>query len=134
MGIRRKARELALQALYQGELVDLPALDTLAIMCDNFEINRKALPYGRELVAGVVANREAIDAAIEGCAANWRLARMSVIDRNIMRIAVYEFRFAEGVPAGVAIDEAIELAKRYGADDSPAFINGILDAVRGKCD
>ncbi|HET97944.1 MAG TPA: transcription antitermination factor NusB [Desulfurivibrio alkaliphilus] len=134
MGIRRKARELALQALYQGELVDLSALDTLEIMCDNFEINRRALPYGRELVAGVVANREAIDAAIEGSAANWRLARMSVIDRNIMRIAVYEFRFAEGVPAGVAIDEAIELAKRYGADDSPAFINGILDAVRGKCD
>ena len=132
MGIRRKARELALQALYQGELADLPPLDTLLILCDNFEINRKAVPYGRELVQGVVEYRAEIDAALEGSAANWRLARMSVIDRNIMRIAVYEFRFAEGVPAGVAIDEAIELAKRYGADDSPAFINGILDAVRGK--
>ena len=132
MGIRRKARELALQALYQGEFTGASALETLAILCDNFEINRKAVPYGRELVKGVVEQQEAIDAAIEGSAVNWRLARMSVIDRNIMRIAVYEFHITRGVPAGVAIDEAIELAKRYGADDSPAFINGILDAVRGK--
>lgn len=132
MGIRRKARELALQALYQGEMTGLPALDTLAVICDNFEVNRKALPYGRELVEGIVGHQAEIDAAIEKSAVNWRLSRMSFIDRNIIRIAVYEFRFAEGVPAGVAIDEAIELAKRYGADDSPAFINGILDAIRGK--
>lgn len=130
MGTRRKSRELALQALYQGDMTAASPLDTLPLLCDNFEVGRKSLPYGRELIAGVVANLAAIDAVITASAAHWRLDRMSVIDRNIMRIAVYEFRYRDDVPAGVAINEAIELAKRFGADDSPAFINGILDAVR----
>jgi len=132
MGTRRKSRELALQALYQADMTAASPLDTLPILCDNFEVSRKALPYGRELVEGIVANLPAIDAFIEESAAHWRLARMSLIDRNIMRIAVHEFRFRTDVPASVAIDEAIELAKRFGAEDSPAFINGILDAVRKK--
>lgn len=130
MGTRRKSRELALQALYQGDMLKLSPLDTWPLLCDNFEINRKAAAYGRELVTGVAAHLAAIDTVIEGRAVNWRLDRMSVIDRNIMRIAVFEMNFAQDVPAGVAIDEAIELAKRFGSDDSPAFINGILDAIR----
>lgn len=130
MGIRRKARELALQALYQGDLTGTSALETLPILCDNFEVNRKALPYGRQVVTGVVEHGPEIDAAIQQSAAHWRLARMSAIDRNIMRIAVYELHYCPDVPAGVAIDEAIELAKRYGTDDSSVFINGILDAIR----
>lgn len=129
VGTRRKARELALQALYQGEMLGVGALDTLPSLCENFEASRRALPYARELLAGIEAHGEAIDAAIDAAAANWRLDRMSYIDRNLMRIAVYEMRWRDEVPAGVAIDEAVELAKRYGADDSPAFINGILDAV-----
>ncbi len=130
MGVRRKSRELALQALYQADMSAAPALDNLAVLCANFEFSRKALPYGRELVEGVVANLAAIDSIIEESAVHWRMPRMSCIDRNIMRIAVYEFRFLDDVPAGVAINEAIELAKRFGTEDSPAFINGILDAVR----
>ena len=130
MGARRKSRELALQALYQGEMVGASPLDTLSLLCDNFEVSRKSLPYCRELLSGVRENFTDIDGIITQCAAHWRLDRMTVIDRNIMRIAVYEFRFRDDVPAGVAINEAIELAKRFGSDDSPGFINGILDAVR----
>ncbi|TBV83438.1 MAG: transcription antitermination factor NusB [Desulfobulbaceae bacterium] len=129
MGIRRKSRELALQALYQGDLSGTSPPDALPLLCTNFEISCKSLSYSRELLDGIRARLAAIDAIIEGSAVNWRISRMSVIDRNIMRIAVYEFRFRDDVPAKVAINEAIELAKRFGADDSPAFINGILDAV-----
>lgn len=130
MGTRRKSREVALQALYQADMRDASPLDTLAVLRENFEVSRKALPYGQELVNGVVVNLAAIDAVIAQSAAHWRLDRMSCIDRNIIRIAVYEFRFRDDVPAGVAINEAIELAKRFGAEDSPGFINGILDAAR----
>lgn len=130
MGTRRKSREIALQALYQADMTARSAAETLPLLCANFEVSRKALPYGEELLAGVAANQAAIDETITASAAHWRLDRMSVIDRNIMRIAVYEFRFRDDVPAGVAINEAIELAKRFGADDSPSFINGILDAIR----
>ncbi|MDF1613641.1 transcription antitermination factor NusB [Desulfurivibrio dismutans] len=130
MGARRKSRELALQALYQADMSSLSALDTLPMLCENFEVSRKALPYGRELVDGVVGNQAAIDRVIEAGSAHWRVSRMSCIDRNIIRIAVYEFNIREDVPAGVAINEAIELAKRFGAEDSPAFINGVLDAIR----
>ncbi|ADH85970.1 transcription antitermination factor NusB [Desulfurivibrio alkaliphilus] len=130
MGARRKSRELALQALYQADMSNVSALDTLPVLCENFEVSRKALPYGEGLVGGVVANLAAIDRIIEAGSAHWRVSRMSCIDRNIIRIAVYEFNFAADVPAGVAINEAIELAKRFGSEDSPAFINGVLDAIR----
>lgn len=130
MGTRRKSRELALHALYQGEMTAASPVDTFPRLCDNFEVSRKAMPYAEELVAGIMANREAIDRHIQAAAAHWRVERMSVIDRNIMRIAVYELCFRDDVPASVAINEAIEVAKRYSADDSPAFINGILDAIQ----
>lgn len=129
MGNRRKARELALNALFQGEMTATSAVENFPLLCENFEINKKAIPYGRELVYGITDKRDELDAKIEGSAVNWRVSRMSVLDRNIIRLAAYEMMFKEDVPPRVAIDEAIELAKRYCGEDSPGFINGILDAI-----
>ncbi|HCC55456.1 MAG TPA: transcription antitermination factor NusB [Desulfobulbaceae bacterium] len=129
MGNRRKARELALNALFQGEMTATPAVENFPLLCENFEINKKAIPYGRELVYGITDKWQEIDAKIAESAKNWRVSRMSVLDRNIIRLAAYEMMFKEDVPPRVAIDEAIELAKRYCGEDSPAFINGILDSI-----
>ncbi|MBA3002730.1 MAG: transcription antitermination factor NusB [Desulfurivibrio sp.] len=129
MGNRRKARELALNALFQGEMTATSAVENFPLLCENFEINKKSIPYGRELVWGITEKWEEINAKIAESAVNWRVSRMSVLDRNIIRLAAYEMMFKDEVPPRVAIDEAIELAKRYCAEDSPAFINGILDAI-----
>ena len=129
MGNRRKARELALNALFQGEMTATSAVENFPLLCENFEINKKAIPYGQELVYGITDKRDELDAKIEESAVNWRVSRMSVLDRNIIRLAAYEMMFKEDVPPRVAIDEAIELAKRYCGEDSPGFINGILDAI-----
>ena len=129
MGNRRKARELALNALFQGEMTATSAVENFPLLCENFEINKKAIPYGRELIEGITDKWEEINAKIAESAVNWRVSRMSVLDRNIIRLAAYELMFKEDVPPRVAIDEAIELAKRYCAEDSPGFINGILDAI-----
>ncbi len=129
MGIRRKARELVLNALYQGELNNIPPKDKFPLLCDNFEINKRAVPYGQELVDGVTEKWDELNSTINENAKNWRLSRMSVLDRNIIRLATYEILFRDDVPHRVAINEAIELAKRFCTDDSPSFINGVLDAI-----
>jgi len=119
-----------LQALYQAEMCDLTD-ESFTSLCANFEVPKKAVPYARTLVDGVREHREEIDRTILAHARNWRLERMSVVDRNLLRIGTYELLFREDeVPATVAINEAIEIAKRFSADDSPSFINGILDAIR----
>lgn len=129
MGVRRKSREIALQALYQAEMCDSD--ESFATLCENFEVPKKAVPYARTLVDGVRAHRREIDDMILSHARNWRLERMSVVDRNLLRIGVFELIYlSDEVPATVVINEAIEIAKRFSADDSPSFINGILDAVR----
>jgi N utilization substance protein B len=129
MGNRRKSRELALNALFQGEMTATSPVENFPLLCENFEINKKAIPYGQELVYGITDKWEELNAKIEESAVNWRVSRMSVLDRNIIRLAAYELMFKDDVPPRVAIDEAIELAKRYCAEDSPGFINGILDAI-----
>ncbi len=137
MGIRRKAREAALQLLYQMEWSDgrRECTDELfASFCHHFELNRKAISYSRELVAGICGQWEEIDGMIRAYAANWRVERMSLIDRNILRIAIFELCFREDVPARVAINEAIEVAKRFGSEESGPFINGILDAIQKSTD
>ena len=130
MGARRKARELALQTLYQYEVNDKPVDNGFSLVCEHFEVGKKAVPYAGELVSGVTKKLSEIDSIIQTHAVNWRISRMSRIDRNILRIATYELYFAGNVPASVAINEAIEIAKRYGTEESGAFINGILDALR----
>lgn len=132
MSIRRKAREMALQCLYQQEFSGLSAGQALKPFCDNFEVNKKAMPYAQKLIDGVFDNLADIDVLIEKYASNWRISRMAAIDRNIIRIAVYEFCFGSDVPATVAINEAIDIAKRFSTDDAGPFVNGILDAIRNK--
>jgi N utilization substance protein B len=129
MGTRRKARELALQALYQMELAGDSGLLKFDAFCAHFQVSRKARDYAGILFAGVQEKRAAIDRLIRKHAQNWRLERMSVVDRNILRIAVFELDFRDDVPASVVINESVEIAKRFSTDDSSSFINGILDAM-----
>ncbi|NOX25399.1 MAG: transcription antitermination factor NusB [Deltaproteobacteria bacterium] len=129
MGIRRKSRELALQSLYQAEMNGGEIMAQLALLCDNFHSVKEAVPYATTLLTGIQNNYSDIDKIISQYAKNWRPNRMSVIDRNLLRIGVFEVFFAEDVPSSVAINEAIEVAKRFSTDDSASFINGILDAV-----
>lgn len=129
-GTRRKAREMALQILYQSELNGIPVAEALLLQCEHFEVVKKAIPYAKYLADGVAGHLEEINRLIKEHAKNWRLERMSVIDRNIIRVAVFELCFTkEETPATVVINEAIEVAKHFGTDDSSSFINGILDAV-----
>lgn len=105
--------------------------DALAGWGDAFdlEIDEGAAAFARSLVAETVAQQAEIDDVIQSASRNWRLDRMSRVDRNILRLATYELRFTEDVPVKVVINEAVELAKRFGAAESPAFVNGILDRV-----
>ena len=124
---------MALQTLYQSELSGNTASDAFEIFCRSFETNKKAVAYARELVYGVTRKLSTINAMIESYSANWRMSRMSVIDRNILRLATFEMCISsQPVPASVVINEALEVARRYSSDDSIPFINGILDAMRKK--
>ena len=129
MGTRRKSRELALQALYQWELSGQNGLLDFEEFCAHFQVNKKSIPYARKLMDGIQEKGDVINQLISKYAENWRLERMSLIDRNILRLAVYEMHYQDDVPVSVAINEAVEIAKRYSTDDSGPFINGILDAM-----
>jgi len=130
MGARRKARELAVQMLYQYDLSG----NAPDMIIDTFEDLQKSKPNTREFATkifrGTVDHIADIDGMIQAQAENWRLSRMAVVDRNIIRLSVYEFLHETGTPKLVVIDEAIEIAKRYGNDKSSQFINGILDSIR----
>lgn len=123
------ARELALQYLYEAEFQGKPTVELFALSCDYFLVNKKAVPYARELVSGLSAKWDEINALIVRHAANWRLSRMAIIDRNILRLAAFELCHGGTIPAGVVINEAIEIARRFSSDESVSFINGILDAI-----
>ncbi|MGI9432853.1 MAG: transcription antitermination factor NusB [Myxococcota bacterium] len=129
---RRSSRQAALQALYAvdvGPQSDLArAEDSLTLVSEHFELPAGALAFAEELVAGVVAEREELDRRIEIAARNWRIPRMAAVDRNVLRLAAWELGFG-GTPAAVAIDEAVELARRFGDDGSPRFVNGVLGAM-----
>jgi len=129
MGARRKARELAVQMLYQYDLSG----NAPDMIIDTFEDLQKSKPNTREFATkifrGTVDHLADIDGMIQAQAENWRLSRMAVVDRNIIRLSVYEFLHETGTPKLVVIDEAIEIAKRYGNDKSSQFINGILDGI-----
>ena len=129
MGARRKARELALQMLYQH---DLSGNQPDAIV-STFEDLQKSKPNTRTFAVrvfkGTVENLAKIDEMIQQQADNWRLSRMAVVDRNIIRMSVYEFLHEDDTPKLVIIDEAIEIAKKFGTQKSSQFINGILDGI-----
>ena len=129
MGLRRKSRELALQALYQMDVTGDTSPSALEFFLRHFVGSAKAKEFARHLVLGVLQHQEEIDRAIERSAENWKLRRMAKIDLTILRMATYELLFRPDIPSNVSMDEAIEIGKRYGSGDSAAFINGVLDHV-----
>ena len=122
---RRRAREVALQALYQIDLVASTDLLSLERFISGRLRAEPLIRFSRSLVDGVKEHLEEIDTAIEARAENWRLSRMTVVDRSLLRMATFEILHTD-VPVAVAADEAVELAKRYGAESSPRFVAGIL--------
>lgn len=127
--IRRIAREVALQSLFQIDFNSCEADAAVeASLAEHDEENApKAYDYALQLVQGVLANKEAIDARLGQYAIDWTVERMPATDRNILRVAVYEMLFtAEPLAYGVAINEAVEVAKVYGTEESPRFVNGVL--------
>jgi len=127
MGYRRQSRELALQLLYQCEHRQV----SLEIMQEDFESWRGAeesvREFADELLRGTLEHRDEIDAFLEKQTAHWRLERLASVDRNILRLAMYELLYREDTPVAVVMDEAIEIAKKFGAEESARFVNGVLD-------
>jgi N utilization substance protein B len=136
MGTRRRSREAALQFLYQNDFVRVSDMgsnmgqsENFTLFCSLYQVNKKAREYAFDLVKGILAEMDEIDGIISAAATHWRLVRIAPTDRNLLRIAVFEMT-GMGVPPQVAINEAVEIAKRFGGDESPRFINGVLDAVK----
>jgi len=131
MGIRREARELALQILYALDANPASGLrETLQTFREEqSDIPARTREFAEGLVVGVQEHRAAIDTAIKDRSKNWALARMPRVDLNVMRLAAYELMFRGDIPKKVTINEAIEIARRFGDKDSPAFVNGILDEI-----
>ncbi len=130
MGSRRNARELALQALFSMDMNRDFSGDMLERFCGNFRPAVSSGPFFMQLVTGVMKLMHRIDPLIEQHSRHWKLDRMSCVDRNIMRIAVFEILSCEDIPPKVSINESIDIAKKYGTEDSGAFINGIIDSIR----
>jgi len=132
MGRRRKARESALQILFQLEFDDSPP----EIIIEQYWKNKKTDVEEKEtciqIVNGVIQYRQEIDENIQAVSENWRISRMVLIDRNILRISTYEFLYGKDLAPGIIINEAIEIAKKFSSDLSATFINGILDALKNK--
>jgi N utilization substance protein B len=130
MGTRRQARELAMQALFYMDMRRDASEEMLENFCDCFCPSKKSRPFFLKLVNGVLGTKDKIDALVERFSQNWNISRMSCVDRNIMRIAVYEMLYCDDIPLKVSINEAVDIGKKFGTQESGAFINGIMDSVR----
>lgn len=130
MGRRRKAREIALQILFQIEFNDSDLDLTLDRQLAFKSVEKDVENYSRWLIKNVVEHREELDQTIQSVSEHWRLSRMAVIDRNILRLAVFELCFEDNLAPAVVINEAIEIAKKYSGTQAATFINGILDAIK----
>jgi N utilization substance protein B len=130
MGKRRKARECALQILFMTEFNTADPRTLVRQYWEYQKTTDDVREYGSWLVEQILARREEIDRAIQAASENWRLTRMGVVDRNILRIAVCELLYEPAIAPAIVINEAIEIAKRYSGQESATFVNGLLDAVR----
>jgi transcription antitermination protein NusB len=131
MGSRRKARECALQMLFAADVAEIPATDVVRSYWA--DLDETAREFATRLAAGTLQNLELLDDRIRSRAEHWRISRMAVVDRNILRLAVYEFLY-EPTPRTVAINEALEIARRFSTYEATQFINGILDAIKRDLD
>ena len=127
---RHASRQVALQVLYALDVGPATASveEVFERVSDNFDLPEGARAFAKQLVCGVIEDREAIDERLAHHARNWRISRMAAVDRNVLRLCAYEILHTD-TPAAVALDQAVELARRFGAEGSPAFVNGILDAL-----
>jgi len=127
MGVRRQARECALQMLYQLDIggCDMPIVSKKYWM--SVDVSHSVQTFADDLAEGVVKNLNDLDEMISKYSANWKLSRMSSVDKNILRIAAYELNYLDDIPVKVTINEAVDIAKRFGTAESGAFVNGILD-------
>lgn len=132
-GSRRRAREAALQVLFaadrSGSLEPVGIRESCDDLVREFELPRRALERTREIVSGVAQHAKQIDEAIAAVSSRWRLDRMGAVERNILRVAAFELLFEAETPIEVILDEAVEIARRFGGDASPAFVNGVLDPL-----
>ncbi|MEI6560708.1 MAG: transcription antitermination factor NusB [Verrucomicrobiota bacterium] len=132
MGARREGREAAVQFLYQRDLNAGASTETLEAFWELRPANSKVRTFGMDIAQGVLAHQADIDERIRQAASNYDLHRIAAVDRNILRIAIFEMLFCPDVPPVVSINEAIEIAKRFGSDESGRFVNGVLDRIRGE--
>jgi N utilization substance protein B len=130
MGQRRKAREETLRILYRLEFDNREPEEILRQYWKSRKIAWETRDYSTWLTKGITSHREEIDSLIQSASEHWRLPRMAVIDRNVLRMAVYELLFEKDIAPAIVINEAIEIARKYSGDESAGFVNGILDAVR----
>ena len=129
---RRKAREIALQVLYGLNFVDIDVQKALDLFWGNFVAPKAAKEFAAFLVQGTCEHKEELDKLIAGCSDNWSLGRMSKVDISILRLAVFEFLYCDDIPPKVTLNEAVDLGKTFGSENSGSFINGILDALNLK--
>jgi len=136
MGKRRLSREFALQYLYSCDLKNEYDSKDLhkswETVCDHnkIDIDSPQYEFAEKLIRGIVENKDKIDTIIQQHSTNWSFSRIAIIDRNLLRIAVYEIMFLDDIPAVVSIDEAVDIAKKYSTPDSGKFVNGVLDKIK----
>jgi N utilization substance protein B len=130
MGQRRKAREEALRILFRLEFENSQAEKTLNQYWENKKASEEIKEYSNWLVNGIISNQSKIDNIIQQVSEHWRISRMALVDRNILRMAVFELLYEENVAPAIVINEAIEIAKKYSGDEAATFVNGVLDAIR----
>lgn len=132
MGYRNRSREAALQALFSMDMAGKISSESFSLFCDHFKPAKKSLDFFHILTEGVMAHWEEINQVISTFSVNWKINRMSLVDRNILRIAIFEMTYLPDIPYKVSINEAVNMGKKYGASDSGAFVNGILDSIRSQ--
>ena len=129
VGARRRARALALQALFEMDSAGHKAEETICYLLAQERLSEENTKFSHELVSGVTQNKTKIDEYIKRFAPTWPIAQIAKVDKNILRLAIFELLIDNKVPVKVAINEAVELAKRFGSDSSSKFVNGVLGAV-----
>jgi len=130
MGTRRKARELAVQLLYQYDLAKIDPEEAMSLFWEHYPANIEVREFCTQLVLGTLDRILIIDELLSAASENWSLTRMSVVDRNILRLATYELLDRSDIPPSVSLNEAIDIAKKYSTPDAAVFINGVLDRVK----
>ena len=129
MGKRTQSREIALQVLYQIDMSEDTTEEAFNLFWEHFTPPDDLKEFSQKIVSGVCQHEEEIDVIIEHYSEHWRLKRMTIVDRNILRLAIFELMFCDDIPPKVVLNEAVELGKKFGSDKSGSFVNGILDKV-----